>query len=499
MVVEHGLEGIAVGDVILYRATSSSLGWGEGLVAHRVVKVLGDSGDRLVTRGEGRCLPDPPVDRKQIIGRVISVHKADGIPPEDQLLLLCARSQVDATGVEKMQRLLDGPLDWGYLLQAAVRQAIPQLLFHNLRRRETGNKVPPRIMDRLAKIYYANVFRHQRFSRALEEVLEALQRAGIEVIVLKGMALAPQVYPDPALRQCGDIDLLVRKDDLPSVERILLELGYTVGTEEHQAEQLGRHHYHLSYWRDGGRLKLEVHWDLLPHPNPFSLSLDELWARARCLSIGRAETLALSPEDSLLHLCLHASFPPYFLLGAHVPLRVLCDIAEIIRCYPITWQHLVANGRRYQVAGHLYGVLCVAEQLLQVDVPDEVLEALRPPAFDPRWAEALEASILNWGSSGKLPYGLLRLLAARGIGDKLRTLRDIFLATPQVRSQKDGASPGLQALLRYHVTRPFYLLSRWGRLLLSAAIDPRHVLPLGVERQHINEWLTRQEEKGGVS
>ena len=47
---------------------------------------------------------------------------------------------------------------------------------------------------------------------------DALEAAGIPSALLKGPALARTVYPDPALRQSVDIDLLVRPGDVLPVQ-----------------------------------------------------------------------------------------------------------------------------------------------------------------------------------------------------------------------------------------------------------------------------------------
>ena len=207
VVVEHDTAEISVGDVILYLKPSPPA-QGQGFVVHRVVRVIVEGSQPLfVTQGDNRPLPDPLISKGLIIGKVVEVDKTEGLSPEDRLLLCCARTEMDEGTVEEVWELLDGELDWAYLLAAAIRHAIPQLLYHNLLAQGTAisaeRAVPPGVrlaLSRLEQMYYANALRHLRFSRALEEVLRAFKEIGIETIVLKGMALATQVYPAAALR-----------------------------------------------------------------------------------------------------------------------------------------------------------------------------------------------------------------------------------------------------------------------------------------------------------
>ena len=52
--------------------------------------------------------------------------------------------------------------------------------------------------------------RAHRLRTTLEETVRALRASGVEVVALKGAALAFFHYPDPALRPMGDLDLLLR-------------------------------------------------------------------------------------------------------------------------------------------------------------------------------------------------------------------------------------------------------------------------------------------------
>ena len=484
VVVEHSTVDIKIGDVILYPKPSlpgqvPTGEQGRGFVVHRVVQVLDEEPQMLfITKGDNRPLPDPPVKRGQILGKVIDVETVKGLSPEDRLLLYCARTEMDERTVEAVWELLKGELDWGYLLAAAIRHAIPQLLYHNLKAIGAEGTVPPGVLGRMERMYYANALRHLRFSRALEEVLRAFKEMGVEAIVLKGMALATQVYPVAALRQCGDIDVLVRKEDVPRAEEVLLGLGYTAQRESHLDKRFGQQPHHLSYLKDDGRIGLELHWDLLPQPNPFFLPLPELWSRAQAFRVGSSEVLAFGSVDLLLHLSLHAVSAFYLLWVPGMDLRHLCDIAETIRVYPINWDQLVARARLYRATKSLYVALYLARQMLQARVPQHVLEALQPTDLDPRWLESLEERVLKrrYGSTN-VPLGLVHLLLACGVVNKLCVLREIFFPPPEAMAEAHGVSCTSRKVYWYYITRPFHLFSRWGGFLLRFLIRDRTAAP----------------------
>lgn len=59
------------------------------------------------------------------------------------------------------------------------------------------------------------------------KVLKQLKKEQIEVVVLKGFALAYQVYSEPSLRPKTDIDIIIRPQDSDKIKQILQSLGYT--------------------------------------------------------------------------------------------------------------------------------------------------------------------------------------------------------------------------------------------------------------------------------
>src|SRR6516164_8261306 len=69
--------------------------------------------------------------------------------------------------------------------------------------------------------------RHAECSRVLAE----LSAAGIQVVVMKGGALAYQVYAQPYLRPRSDTDILISKRDLPAAVHAFERLGYRRAVE----------------------------------------------------------------------------------------------------------------------------------------------------------------------------------------------------------------------------------------------------------------------------
>jgi hypothetical protein len=76
--------------------------------------------------------------------------------------------------------------------------------------RETG-ALPPALSEFLSEERPRAGARSRRLRATLENTIRTLRSSGIEVVALKGAALAFFHYPDPALRPMGDLDLLLRE------------------------------------------------------------------------------------------------------------------------------------------------------------------------------------------------------------------------------------------------------------------------------------------------
>src|SRR5262249_31738519 len=125
--------------------------------------------------------------------------------------------------------------------------------------------------------------------RAVGTTLRGLVEAGLDPIVLKGPALGNLIYPDPALRTFGDLDLMVRERDVPATHRALLAQGFAAQHDPATLPPRLTPHltvYELRYWHAGRDLLVEVHVD-----DPFSTGLaardlDGYWRRAVPVTIG---------------------------------------------------------------------------------------------------------------------------------------------------------------------------------------------------------------------
>jgi hypothetical protein len=271
--------------------------------------------------------------------------------------------------------------EWERLIAWVGRQGLAPLLYHQLQRCDLLEAVPHGRMTTLQRLYYANAVRNDLLYRELHGTLHALQDAGITPIILKGAVLAETVYADRALRPMSDIDILVRPEAIDRAAAILADLGYTRHAHVKGDTWEKAQHYHVILTKPSPAFHawhLELHWHLDRPGRPFAIDLDGLWARARPATIAKTNALVFSPEDLLLHVCLHTCKHQFTFFG----LRACCDIAAIIRSYGTTldWTQVTQRAWQWQIAPYVYLPLRLAQELIGAAVPEAVLGALRPHA-----------------------------------------------------------------------------------------------------------------------
>src|SRR5512143_4009558 len=278
--------------------------------------------------------------------------RVDEVPP-----------QLDATG-------------WSSFVAEASRHGVSALA--NLRLTHCEG-VPPDVVRRLEGQYLKNRLRNLRLYAHLGAVLERLSAEAIDVVVLKGAYLAQAIYPDAALRAMADADLLVRQCDLERAAQALREMGWRQEAGQRtSAHQLG------TFELEG--VQVELHWTIEDDGAPFAIDVAGLWSRAVPARIGRAQALARSPADLLLHLCLHTAYGhgwKQFDGG----LRQLADIAAVVRHRgsALEWHDVALRAEAWGAQRCVALCLVTARDLVRAEVPQAVLDRLTQPHS--RWMQ----------------------------------------------------------------------------------------------------------------
>ena len=270
-------------------------------------------------------------------------------------LQVCLRSRWDAAALPAA-RALAGEHDHRSLVEIARAEGVAPLLYSVVR--EQG-LVPPSAEQALRAAYYASAARSLLLFHELGSILHGLATAGLAVLLLKGAALAQAIYGNPALRPMGDLDLLVRREDVPTAVAAMAALGYTRVRAEPWANATTATENELLLCKPGrSTAPLELHWSLLDSPYyQQKLDMQWFWQTALPIQVEGTSALMLGPEAQVLHLCAHLVL--HHSNGDELRLLWLHDLAEVVACYRerMDWELLLDRAQRYDLLLPLQQVL----------------------------------------------------------------------------------------------------------------------------------------------
>jgi len=148
--------------------------------------------------------------------------------------------------------------------------------------------------------------RAMQMERQLAEMVRAFDGQGVDIIILKGIALAWSHYPDPAARPASDLDILVKPAQMEQARAVLGGLGYrcVYRTFTEVFKDIGCEEVYVH--DDGTYRTVELHWDIYTfHRTARDAGIEDLFTRAVMAETPSFSFQALHPVDALVHACIH--------------------------------------------------------------------------------------------------------------------------------------------------------------------------------------------------
>lgn len=311
------------------------------------------------------------------------------IRPEIELLLCCARTSVD-DGASKIKYLLEKNIDWNYLIQIAVLHKVMPLVYTSLT--SVGDAVPQEVLNKLRSLFHANAQSNLFLTGELLKILASLEANGIKAVPYKGPVLANSVYGNLAMRQAGDLDIIVQLHDIFKVKKLLLDLGYQRKSNLTDAQERAffqSKREHTFDFIDSAKVTLiEIHWRITPRYSSI-IEPKHFWKYLEpCAFAGR--TVNSLPLDYWLPiLCVHGSRHCWQRLGW------ICDVAELIQCQDIDWDKTIGFASSLGCRRMLFLGLFLANQLMGTVLPPKVLQQIQAEPKISTLAAEVETQLLK--------------------------------------------------------------------------------------------------------
>ena len=275
--------------------------------------------------------------------------------------------------------------------------------------------------------------------RHLVTLSEALEEAGVEMVLLKGSALAHTVYPDPSWRPFADLDFLVRGQDFQRAIQVLADRGFNRALPEPRARFDVRFGKAAELYGPGG-LTIDLHRTLVVGPFGLWIDLDELFAGTTSFSLGGRSLRRLDDTGLFLHACIHASlgwWPPLLM-----PVR---DVAQVATSAEVDWDLVAARTRRWRLAAVVRHAINTASEFLGASFPEETKGLTAIPSRR-RERRVLEAYITNKRQRGGTATSTFR--AIPGLPAKIAYARALLFPDRAFLSarQRNGRGSYLRRL-----------------------------------------------------
>jgi signal recognition particle subunit SEC65 len=216
---------------------------------------------------------------------------------------------------------------------------------------------------------------HLRMVRwELNRIERALASLPVPILLLKGAAYVAAELPPARGRLVTDVDVMVPRPSLDTVQAALQEAGWQPIERDSYVQHYYRtwmHELPPLHHRDRGTV-VDVHHTILPLTARLKPDPGELWAAARRLGTGRQHVLG--PADMVLHSAAHL-----FCDGdLHRSLRDLIDIHDLLTLFGNDagfWHELVPRAGALNLGRPLYYALRYSQRLRCTPVPKATMDA----------------------------------------------------------------------------------------------------------------------------
>lgn len=218
----------------------------------------------------------------------------------------------------------------------------------------------------------------------IKKIINLSEKHGVNILFLKGIFMAADVYDDVHCRRGLDLDILVEKKDIYCVKTILDDIGYKyVGNEDLVEQAKINHLKFIKHITNQIALLIEVHINIFNPPHLYSYYTETVWANSIQGKMLDLEPILLSPQDRIIHSCVHFcihchEYPVHKLLNLEsgLKLQILYDIALLIKKYGINVQYLMQTCGMINAQFDLFFALSMLNKIVPALVPTSFLKQL---------------------------------------------------------------------------------------------------------------------------
>lgn len=238
----------------------------------------------------------------------------------------------------------------------------------------------------------------------LKKLFDAAEKEALEIVLLKGVAEAFDLYKEPFARPSGDIDLLIRPEDAVKFSLLCRDLGYLYGDGEITADLIEkdisyRSHHHLQKFTKPDRMfpiSLELHmvldatWYTIQTNTGINLT-EAVFTNKQLFNIDEIRIYVCDPYDRFIFALQHSARHTYDCMNTvwyytkntsvALDLKTLVDGILLSEKYPVVLENDILY-KRIENYGFAEDILFANKMAIEIfDFPllsEEKLKKLQP-------------------------------------------------------------------------------------------------------------------------
>ena len=217
-------------------------------------------------------------------------------------------------------------VDWDRFIRSARFHRVQGLVSHSLW--STHADVPPQAALTLSTDAETIVATNLRISVEARDLRLDFEKAGLDLLFVKGLTTGALAYPKPFLKMGWDIDLLIAPEQLAQAAELLRSRGYRLVIPQRWADLMPWHGRRKeSVWTRDPVLHVELHTRLAD--NRLLIPSIDVHSPRQLVEVASGVSLPTLARDELFaYLCVHGASSAWFRL------KWITDLAALLHGQP---------------------------------------------------------------------------------------------------------------------------------------------------------------------
>ena len=231
------------------------------------------------------------------------------------------------------------PVDWGEVFRLAEEQSVIGLVAAGIENLPPSERPPQQVTLQFVGSALQLELRNKAMNEFVSCLIEELRNADCYAVLVKGQGVA-QCYERPLWRACGDVDLLLSKNNYEKARTVLASRAEIIDEED-------RNRFHLAMTIDGWIV--ELHGTLF---TGISRSLNKVVSQVQSAIFyggevrswlnGRTQVFLPSPDNDVFFVFSHI-LEHFYVEG--IGFRQICDWCRLLWTYRESLNHRLLESR----------------------------------------------------------------------------------------------------------------------------------------------------------